>query len=103
MAAPRLVAKGVDQVALRICELGDAHEIPRLQAPSLARTLYRHVDLDAEIPMALYTAVAEVMAWAFQLRRARTEGGAPPPTPQDLPVPEALRVPANNPDVEARV
>lgn len=103
MAAPLLVAKGVDQVALRICELGDAHAIPRLQAPALARALYRYVDLDAEIPMALYTAVAEVMAWAFQLRRAKAAGETPPPTPHDLPIPEALQVPVTPPEAEARV
>ncbi|MFP4061289.1 MAG: flagellar biosynthesis protein FlhB [Halochromatium sp.] len=103
MAAPRLVAKGVDRVALRICELGDAHAIPRLQAPALARALYRYVDLDAEIPMALYTAVAEVMAWAFQLRRAKAAGETPPPTPHDLPIPEALQVPVTRPEAEARV
>ncbi len=103
MAAPRLVAKGLDLVALRICELGDAHDIPRLEAPPLARALYRYVDLDAEIPMALYTAVAEVMAWAFQLRQAKAEGGTPPPTPQDLPIPDALQVPALSSEGEARV
>ena len=82
MAAPRLVAKGLDQVANRICEIGDAHGVPRLEAPPLARALYRYVDLDAEIPMALYTAVAEVMAWAFQLRQFHSEGGSPPPNPR---------------------
>ncbi len=102
MSAPRLVAKGADRVAARICELGDAHGVPRLQSPPLARALYRYVDLDAEIPMALYTAVAEVMAWAFQLRQSNSEGGRPPPTPEDLPIPEALQVPAESPRSEAR-
>ncbi len=102
MSAPRLVAKGVDQVAARICELGEAHDIPRLQAPPLARALYRYVDLDAEIPMALYTAVAEVMAWAFQLRQFNREGGNPPPTPEDLPIPEALQVPTDGTRPETR-
>lgn len=95
MSAPRLVAKGMDQVAARICEIGDAHDIPRLEAAPLARALYRYVDLDAEIPMALYTAVAEVMAWAFQLRQSKGGSDSPPPAPSHLPVPDALQVPAN--------
>lgn len=93
MTAPRLVAKGTDLVAGRIRELGDEHAVPRLEAPPLARALYHHVDLEAEIPEALYTAVAEVMAWAFRLRRASQEGGEMPPRPEALPVPEALDVP----------
>ncbi len=92
MAAPRVVAKGADQVALRIRELGEEHAVPRLEAPPLARSLYHHVDLDAEVPEALYTAVAEVLAWAFRLRRVSQEGGDVPPTPEDLPVPDALAV-----------
>ncbi|MGM1052561.1 MAG: flagellar biosynthesis protein FlhB [Pseudomonadota bacterium] len=93
MAAPRLIAKGADLVASRIRELGDEHGVPRLEAPPLARALHYHVDLDAEIPEALYTAVAEVMAWAFRLRRAAQEGGEVPPRPQALPVPEGLDLP----------
>ncbi|MBE0489546.1 MAG: flagellar type III secretion system protein FlhB [Halomonas sp.] len=93
MAAPRVVAKGADLVAARIRELGDEHGVPRLEAPPLARALYHHVDLDAEIPEALYTAVAEVMAWAFRLRRVAEEGGEAPPRPEALPVPESLDMP----------
>ncbi|WP_404298342.1 flagellar biosynthesis protein FlhB [Halomonas sp.] len=93
MAAPRLIAKGTDLVASRIRELGDEHGVPRLEAPPLARALHYHVDLDAEIPEALYTAVAEVMAWAFRLRRASQEGGEVPPRPEALPVPDGLDLP----------
>ncbi|MDI5987266.1 flagellar biosynthesis protein FlhB [Halomonas sp. M4R5S39] len=100
MAAPRVVAKGADQVAARIRELGEAHAVPRLEAPPLARALYHHVDLDAEVPEALYTAVAEVLAWAFRLRRVSQEGGEVPPTPEDLPVPESLEVPGRHGEAE---
>ena len=93
MSAPRVIAKGTDLVAERIRELGDEHEVPRLEAPPLARALYHHVDLDAEIPEALYTAVAEVMAWAFQLRTASRDGGEAPPVPEGLPIPEPFEVP----------
>ncbi len=90
MRAPRVVAKGTDLVALRIRELAQEHNIPILEAPPLTRALYRHTQLDNEIPVALYAAVAEVLAWAYQLQRYASEGGAPPPTPHDLPVPQAL-------------
>ncbi|WP_129138437.1 flagellar biosynthesis protein FlhB [Modicisalibacter coralii] len=92
MGAPRVIAKGADAVAARIREIGDEHRIPRLEAPPLARALYRHVDLDREIPVALYTAVAEVMAWAFRLHQVRREGGEMPVPPRDLPIPDDLAV-----------
>lgn len=97
MAAPRVVAKGLDAVAERIRLLGAEHNIPLLEAPPLARTLYRHVDLDREIPADLYSAVAEVLAWAFRLRRVRAEGGDLPDPPQELPVPADLEVPPDLP------
>ncbi|ARB46709.1 MULTISPECIES: flagellar biosynthesis protein FlhB [Alloalcanivorax] len=94
MSAPRVVAKGADQVAARIRALGEEHRVPLLEAPPLARALYRHVDLDQEIPAALYTAVAEVLVWAFRLKSARGSGEASPEPPRDLPVPDELAVPA---------
>ncbi|TBW12462.1 flagellar type III secretion system protein FlhB [Azotobacter chroococcum subsp. isscasi] len=90
MGAPRVVAKGTDAVAARIRELGGEHGVPLLEAAPLARALYYHVDLDHEIPVELYTAVAEVLAWAYRLRRVREEGGEMPETPRDLPVPEGM-------------
>ncbi|MCE8026704.1 MULTISPECIES: flagellar biosynthesis protein FlhB [Halomonadaceae] len=96
MGAPRVVAKGADMVAARIRELGEEAGVPLLQAPPLARALYHHVDLDREIPLDLYTAVAEVLAWAFRLKHVTQEGGEVPPTPEDLPIPESLAVPATD-------
>jgi flagellar biosynthetic protein FlhB len=89
MRAPRVIAKGTDLVALRIREMAAEHKIPVLEAPPLTRALYRHTRLGDEIPAALYSAVAEVLAWAYQLQRA-AEGGATPRTPRDLPVPDSL-------------
>lgn len=94
MQAPRVIAKGADAIATRIRDVGDEHHIPLLEAPPLARALYHHVDLDQEVPMALYSAVAEVMAWAFGLGRAQQDGSEPPPTPHDLPVPDELDIAA---------
>ena len=90
MRAPRVVAKGSDLVALRIRALAEEHKIPILEAPPLTRALFRHTPLGHEIPIALYAAVAEVLAWAYQLHRYASEGGTAPRTPQDLPVPASL-------------
>ncbi len=90
MGAPRVVAKGADAVAAKIRELAAEHRVPLLEAPPLARALYRHTDLGDEIPATLYAAVAEVLAYVFQLRHFQQAGGAYPNTPVDLPVPPDL-------------
>ncbi|MDA3921266.1 MAG: flagellar biosynthesis protein FlhB [Salinisphaera sp.] len=90
MRAPRVVAKGADHVAARIRELATEHGVPQMAAPPLARALYRHADLDAEIPAALYGAVAEVLAWVYQLDHHRREGSAPPSAPDHIDVPPEL-------------
>jgi flagellar biosynthetic protein FlhB len=81
--APRLVAKGADLLALKIRDIARESKVPVLQAPPLARALYAHGELDREIPYALYSAVAQVLAHVFQLRAALA-GRAP--WPADLPV-----------------
>jgi flagellar biosynthesis protein FlhB len=90
MRAPRVVAKGADLVALRIRALAEEHKIPILEAAPLTRALYRHTKLGDEVPAALYAAVAEVLAWAYQLNHQLSEGGTAPRAPQNLPVPESL-------------
>lgn len=90
MSAPKVVAKGAGEVALRIRELGLSHRIPLLEAPPLARALYRHSEIGQAIPATLYAAVAEVLAWVYQLKRWRQQGGLIPKTPEHLPVPAAL-------------
>lgn len=91
MRAPRVVAKGTELVAARIRELAKEHKVAILEAPPLARALYKHTKLGDEIPAGLYTAVAEVLAWVYQLRRWKSEGGDAPRTPTDLPVPAELQ------------
>ncbi|MCK2185130.1 flagellar biosynthesis protein FlhB [Halomonas getboli] len=100
MSAPRVVAKGTDAVAARIREVAEEAGVPRLEAPPLARSLYHHVDLEAEIPADLYTAVAEVLAWAFGLKRVAEEGGEAPPTPENLPIPDAVAAPGPDDDTD---
>lgn len=103
--APRVVAKGADEVARRIREVGQEHNLPVLEAPPLARALYFHVDLDREIPVELYTVVAEVVAWAIRLKRVREFGGDIPPTPQNLNVPPGMdqRGPRHAPPEDAPI
>lgn len=87
MSAPKVVAKGAGDIALKIRELAKEHRIPILEAPPLARALYRHTEIGQFIPGALYAAVAEVLAWVWQLRRWKREGGLIPNKPKNLPVP----------------
>lgn len=90
MAAPKVVAKGVGLIALKIREIGVANSVPVMEAPPLARALHKHAEIDAEIPSALYNAVAEVLAYVYQLSNWRQIGGSYPVPPRDLPVPPEL-------------
>ena len=91
MRAPIVVAKGSDLVAQRIRELAKEHNVAVLEAPPLTRALFKHTRLGDEIPAGLYTAVAEVLAWVYQLKRWKDEGGDAPRTPSHLPVPSELQ------------
>ncbi|MDZ4200590.1 MAG: flagellar biosynthesis protein FlhB [Gallionella sp.] len=90
MRAPTVVAKGSHLLAQRIREIAQEHHVPILEAPPLARALHKHTELGDSIPEALYTAVAEVLAYVYQLRRYEKQGGALPSEPSDLPVPPEL-------------
>ncbi|MES2490812.1 MAG: flagellar type III secretion system protein FlhB, partial [Pseudomonadota bacterium] len=79
--APIVVAKGADQIALAIRELGKQNRVPILEAPPLARALYRSTELDQEIPTTLYAAVAQVLTYVYQLRMYRS---GPPPVMPDI-------------------
>jgi flagellar biosynthesis protein FlhB len=82
MAAPRVVAKGADLLALKIRDIAREAKVPVLLAPPLARALYAHTEVDQEVPPRLFSAVAQVLAWVYQLRDAmaagRTLAGDPP-------------------------
>ncbi len=88
--APRVVAKGSDEVAAKIRELAKENKVPLLEAPALARALHKHTEIGDEIPEALYSAVAEVLAYVFQLRAFNQGGGKYPERPGKLPVPPEL-------------
>lgn len=96
MQAPRVVAKGTQLTALRIRRLAEESGVAVLESPPLARALYRHAALDAPIPRGLYDAVAQVLAWVYQVRRAR-EGGGEAQVPGPIEVPADLAVPEDPP------
>lgn len=88
--APRVVAKGVDDVAAKIREMGAENKVPMLEAPALARALFKHTDIDEEIPEKLYSAVAEVLAYVYQLRAYKKGEGDYPDRPTRLKVPAEM-------------
>ncbi len=81
MGAPRVIAKGVDLLAQQIRLVAGSHRIPLVEAPPLARALYATTELGREIPAALYVAVAQVLAYVYQLKQAAAHGEPPPPAP----------------------
>ncbi len=90
MRAPRVIAKGALLVAERIAEIGQSSGVPTLRAPELARALFAHAEIGRDIPAPLYNAVAEVLAWVYQLRAAQAGGTESPQPPTQLAVPANL-------------
>ena len=82
MSAPIVVAMGQDLIALKIREVAKANNVEIFEAPPLARALYANSKIDQEIPAHLYFAVAQVLAFVFQLRIAKENGGDLPERPQ---------------------
>lgn len=90
MRAPVVIAKGADVIALKIREIAAEHKVPTLESPKLARAIYAHTEIGDEIPAALYSAVAEVLAYVFQMRIFKRDGGFRPEIPKSVPVPDEL-------------
>jgi flagellar biosynthetic protein FlhB len=88
--APIVVAKGADAVAGKIKELARENGVPQLEAAPLARALHKHVEIGEEIPGSLYAAVAQVLAYVFQLQRYAQGNGPRPSEPRDIEVPPGL-------------
>ena len=87
MAAPVVVGKGVELMASQIRTIATANKVPLFEAPPLARALYYSTEIDQEVPAGLYLAVAQVLAYVFQLK-ASARGSGVPPAPSDIPVPD---------------
>ncbi len=90
-SAPVLVAKGVDLIAAQIRNIAIEADVPLVAAPPLARALYYSTELDNEIPQGLYSAVAQVLAYIFQLKEAHKTHGTKPAPPKDIKVPPEFK------------
>ncbi len=93
MATPILLAKGVDQTAMKIREIAREYKIEQVRSPVLARAVYYTTELDGEIPQGLYLAVAQVLAYVFQLRNFRKGRGERPDFPSGIKVPKDMIFP----------
>jgi flagellar biosynthetic protein FlhB len=90
--APVMVAKGLDQLALHIRKIAQAHDVPIVESPALARAIYYSTEADHEIPQKLFMAVAQVLAYVYQLKAYKKgKGQRPKPLKKDLPIPPELR------------
>ena len=88
MAAPIVIAKGMDMVALRIQEVAREHDVPIAQIPPLARYLYSQLEIGEAIPMSLFEAIARILAWAYEVKEA---GGVVGEIPDINFIPEQLK------------
>jgi flagellar biosynthetic protein FlhB len=88
MAAPIVIAKGANQVALRIQEIAREHDVPVAQIPPLARYLYSQLEIGEAIPMSLFEAIAKILAWAYEVKES---GGVEGEIPDVSFVPELLK------------
>ena len=93
--APMVVAKGVDHIAMKIREIGNAHKVQLLPAPTLARAIYFTTELEAEIPAPLYLAVAQVLAYVFQLKAYQEQKGRKPKPLDEFELPPEMRFDAS--------
>ncbi len=89
---PTVIAKGHDEVAMKIREIAREHQIPLIAAPPLCRAIFYNTELDDPIPDGLFVAVAQVLAYVFQLKQYKTgRGTRPKPLPNELPIPDELK------------
>jgi flagellar biosynthetic protein FlhB len=90
MHAPKVVAKGLDEVAFKIRDVAKQYKVLVIESPKLARALYANTEVSDEIPHQLYTAVAEILAYVFQIRNFSAASGPYPKEPTDIFVPDTL-------------
>ncbi|MBU2925286.1 flagellar biosynthesis protein FlhB [Colwellia sp. 4_MG-2023] len=90
--APQLVAKGIDEMAIHIRTIAKEHDVEIVQSPALARSLYYTAEVDQDIPEELYAAVAQVLAFIFQLNEHKKGRGKKPiPIAKKLPIPDEFK------------
>lgn len=90
--APVVVAKGQDELAMHIRKIATAHDVPLIPSPMLTRAIFYSTEVNDELPNKLFMAVAQVLAYVYQLRAYKAgKGQRPKPLKKDLPIPEELR------------
>ncbi|GAA0853614.1 flagellar biosynthesis protein FlhB [Aliiglaciecola litoralis] len=90
--APTVIAKGGDELAMHIRKIAGAHGVPIVASPPLARAIFHTTEADQEIPEKLFMAVAQVLAYVYQVKAFKSgKGKRPPPLRQDLPIPPDMR------------
>ena len=90
--APVVIAKGSDELAMHIRKIATAHDVPLIPSPMLTRAIYYTTEVDEEIPHKLFMAVAQVLAYVFQLKKYKAgKAKRPKPLARDLPIPPDMR------------
>ncbi|KZN47147.1 flagellar biosynthesis protein FlhB [Pseudoalteromonas luteoviolacea] len=90
--APMVIAKGVDELAMQIRKVAKGNEVPIVESPVLTRSLYHTTEVGDQIPDQLFTAVAQVLAYVFQLKKFnKGRGRKPTKLSKDLPIPDSLK------------
>jgi flagellar biosynthetic protein FlhB len=90
--APVMVAKGLDELAMHIRKIGKAHKVPIIESPALARAIYYSTEVNHEVPQKLFMAVAQILAYVYQLKAHKAgKGKRPKSLKKDLPIPPELR------------
>ena len=90
--APVMVAKGLDELAMHIRKIGKAHDVPIVESPALARAIYYSTEVNHEVPQKLFMAVAQILAYVYQLKAYKAgKGKRPKNLKKDLPIPPELR------------
>jgi flagellar biosynthetic protein FlhB len=89
--APVVLAKGVDLIAAQIRNIAMGVDIPLVAAPPLARALFYSTEIGEEIPQGLFLAVAQILAYVFQLKTATERNWKKPRPPENLKVPDEFR------------
>lgn len=90
--APYVVAKGADELAMHIRKIAEGNDVPIIASPALTRSIYYTTEVDEEIPEKLFQAVAQVLAYVYQLRNFKSgKGHRPKPLSKELPIPPDMR------------
>jgi flagellar biosynthetic protein FlhB len=90
--APVMVAKGLDELAMHIRKIGKAHEVPIIESPALARAIYYSTEVNHEVPQKLFMAVAQILAYVYQLKAHKAgKGKRPKPLRKEFVIPPELR------------